>query len=350
VMQTSAVAPAPSAASKVEDGFTLTAGYAGADDGNTLGLKVALLNFDAVGAPLADKREIDRVFKFRKLQPLWVEKAEHFPRDAEVLITTGTPVGSEFLAKAPELKLVAVASDGYDHVDVDACKARGVAVMNVPGYSTDAAAELALGFVLAHLRNLAACQKTLDAGFWSCPPQNNLSSKTVGIVGVGSLGLRLAELFTAFSVKALQGYSPTPTAAFTKLGGTYLVSLEELFRSSDIVCICCSFSAETTGLVSESLLKLLLPSSVLVNVAHGGVIDEDALGRLLAQGRFRAGLDVFRTEPLPANSSLRSIPAETLLTTPHVGYQTVESLERRFDATTQNILAWQMGRSINRIA
>jgi D-3-phosphoglycerate dehydrogenase len=311
---------------------------------------VALLNFDELGAPLADKEEIDRVFKWRNLEPLWVEKAEHFPGDASVLITTGTPVGSELLAKAPELKLVAVASEGYGHVDVDACKARGIAVVNVPGYSTDATAELALSFVLAHLRNLAACQKTLDEGFWTLPSQDKLSSKTVGLVGVGSLGLRLAELFNAFGVKALLGYSPTETAAFTELGGTYLVSLEELFRRSDVVCICCPFSPETKGLVSESLLELLSPSSVLVNVAHGGVIDEDALGRLLARGRFRAGLDVFATEPLPVNSSLRHMAAERLLTTPHVGYQTVECLEKRFDVTTKNILAFQLDQPLNRVA
>jgi len=223
-------------------------------------------------------------------------------------------------------------------------------VVNVPGFSTDAAAELALGFVLAHLRNLSAFWKTLYEGFWTCPSQDKLSSKTVGIVGIGSLGLRLAELFKAFSVKEMLGYSPTQTAAFVELGGTYLDSLEDLFRRSDVVCICCSFSPETKGLVSESLLELLLPSSVLVNVAHGGVIDEDALSRFLAQGRFRAGLDVFGTEPLPANSSLRSVAAETLLATPHVGYQTVECLERRLDVTIKNILAWQLDQSVNRVA
>lgn len=326
------------------------AGNAGAGARNTEGLKVALLNFDTVGAPLADKTEIDQVFKWRELKPLWVDKAEDFPRDAAVLVTTGTPVGSELLAKAPELKLVAVASDGYDHVDLGACKARGISVVNVPGYSTDAAAELALGFVLAHLRNLAARPKALDEGFWTCPSQDSLSSKTVGLIGVGSLGLRLAELFNAFNVKALHGYSPTQTAAFTELGGTYLVSLEDLFKRSDVVCVCCSFSPETRGLVSKDLLELLLPTSVLVNLAHGGVVDEDALGRLLMQGRFRAGLDVFATEPLPANSSLRRVPAETLLATPHTGYQTVESLDKRFDATVKNILAFQLGRPLNCVA
>jgi len=350
VMQESAPAPAPAATAKVEEGVTMTACEAAAADDKTGGLKVALLNVDEMGAPLADKNEIDQVFKWRKLEPLWVDDPETFPGDAVVLITTGAPVGSELLAKAPELKLVAVACDGYDSVDVDACKARGVAVVNVPGCSTEAAAELAMGFVLAHLRNLAPCQKTLDDGFWTCSSQDKLSSKTVGLLGIGSLGLRLAELFHAFNVKSLLGYSPDQTAAFTELGGMYLDSLEELFRRSDVVCICCSFSPETQGLVSEALLELLRPSSVLVNIAHGGIVDEDALGRLLANGRFRAGLDVFRTEPLPANSALRNVPAETLLVTPHVGYQTMDCLEKRFDITVKNIIAFQLDQAINRVA
>jgi len=341
----------PAVAPTTNPGSELSAAPASNANHSVGGLKVALLNFDKVGAPLADKIEIDRVFNFRKLEPLWVDKAEEFPTDAVALVTTGTPVGSELLARAPELKLVAVASDHYDYVDVDACKVRGIAVVNLPEYSTDATAELAVGFVLAHLRNLAACPKSLDEEwFWTCPPQDKLSSKTVGLIGVGSLGLRLAELFHAFSVKTMLAYSPTQTAAFTDLGGTYLDSLEELFRRSDVVCICCSLSPETQGLVSEALLELLSPSCVLVNVAHGGVIDEDALGRLLAQGRFRAGLDVFRTEPLPSHSPLRSVPAETLLATPHVGYQTEHCLEKRFDITTKNILAFQLDRPINRVA
>lgn len=311
---------------------------------------MALLNFDEVGAPLANKNEIDQVFKWRKLEPLWVDNSENFPKDAAALVTTGALVGSELLDKAPELKLVAVASDGYDSVDIDACKARGIAVVNVPGCSAEASAELAMGFALAHLRNVAACRDTSDEEFWTCPSQDKLSSKTVGILGVGILGLRLAELFQAFGVKALLGCSPAQMAAFTNLGGKYLDSLEELFTMSDVLCICCSFSPETQGLVSEALLELLRPSSVLINVAHGGIIDEDALGRLLTQGRFRAGLDVFRTEPLPANSSLRNVPAERLLVTPHVGYQTVECLERRFDTTIKNILTFKLDQAINRVA
>jgi len=339
VLQESAPAPAPAAA----------AASSAAVSGKAGGLKVALLDFGGVAAPLGDKDEIEQVFKWRKLEPLWVDKADNFPQDAVVLITSGTPVGPEILAKAPELKLVAVASDGYDFVDIDACKARGIAVVNVPGCSTDAAAELAMGFVLAHLRNVATSQKTLDDGFWTCPSQDKLSSKTVGLVGVGSLGLRLAELFNAFSVNALLGYSPAQSAAFTELGGTYVDSLEDLFRRSDVVCVCCSLCPETHGLVSEALLELLRPTSVLVNVAHGGIIDEDALGRFLANGRFRAGLDVFRTEPLPADSSLRNVPATTLLATPHVGYQTMECLENRLDHTIKNIIAFQLDQAINRV-
>uniref|UniRef100_A0A7S0FQF2 Glycerate dehydrogenase n=1 Tax=Pyrodinium bahamense TaxID=73915 RepID=A0A7S0FQF2_9DINO len=317
--------------------------------GRFAAVKVVLLKVGERGVPLASQGEVEKLFKQRSLEPVWVDQVNDIPEDAAVIVTTGTLVGAEILAKMPKLRLVAVAFTGVDHIDLAACKARGVKVANVPGYSTDATAELAIGLVLAHLRRLPTCQQSIKDGMWACPRQEDLQSKTVGLVGVGRIGMRLAELFKAFKVKALLGYSSSQDAAFTLNGGAYVESLAGLFLDSDIVIVSLPLTATTKGLISEKIMELLRPECILVNVGRGGVVDEAALAKFLAQGRFRAALDVFDEEPLPTNDPLRAVPEEALLMTPHVGYQSTASLQKRLDATVKNILAFLAGEAINSV-
>merc|ERR1719471_425249 len=124
-----------------------------------------------------------------------------------VLVTTGAPVDAGVLERTTKLKLVAVSFTGYDHVDVEACAERGVTVVNVPGYSTDATAELVMGLVLSSFRRIWDCDRGVRRGSWRAPPQETVQGKAVGIVGTGKIGLRLAELFRSFRVKSLLGFS-----------------------------------------------------------------------------------------------------------------------------------------------
>uniref|UniRef100_A0A6T0Y8E2 Glycerate dehydrogenase n=1 Tax=Alexandrium monilatum TaxID=311494 RepID=A0A6T0Y8E2_9DINO len=318
--------------------------------GRYAAVKVVLLRIGERGVPLASKVEVDKLFQQRSLQPVWVEEVDDIPPDATIIVTTGTPIGPEILDKAPKLDLVAVAFTGVDHIDLPACRARGVKVVNVPNYSTDATAELAVGMVLSHLRRLPRCHQNIKDGIWACPPQEDLQDKTVGIVGVGRIGMRLAELFKAFKVKALMGYSLAQDAAFTANGGMYVESLAGLFLDCDIVIICLPLTTKTKGLISLKILELLRPECIFVNVSRGGVVDEAALAKLLSQGRFRAALDVFGTEPLASNDPLRTVPTDALLMTPHVGYQSENSLNKRLDMTVKNILAYLAGQAIHSIA
>mmetsp|Transcript_116707 Transcript_116707/g.362615 ORF Transcript_116707/g.362615 Transcript_116707/m.362615 type:complete len:369 (+) Transcript_116707:76-1182(+) len=318
--------------------------------GRLSAVKVALLKIGERGVHLGSRAEVEKLFQQRSLEPVWVESEDAIPADATVLVTTGTPIGASVLAKMPKLKLLAVAFTGIDHIDVAACKARGVTVTNVPNYSTEATAELTIGLVLAQLRRLPKCHQIVQEGQWSSPPQDDLQSKTVGIVGVGKIGMRLAELFKAFKVKKLLGYSLTQEAEFTANGGMYTDSLAELFLDSDIVCVCVPLTQKTEGIISEKLLGLLRPECLLVNVSRGGVVDEAVLAKLLGQGRFRAALDVFRTEPLPKDDPLRAVHSDAILMTPHVGYQSLASLEKRLDGTVKNILAFLAGQAINSVA
>jgi len=301
------------------------------------------------GVPLASRGDIEANFKKKGMDCVWAEDAGKIPEDTIVMVTAGAPVDAAVISKSPKLQLVAVALTGYDIVDLDACEARGITVSNVPGYSADATAELAVGLILSQLRRFPALHKAVAAGQWNCPLQEDLRTKTVGIIGTGQIGLRLAEIMKAFKVKKTIGYSLTQSNDFIALGGQYVGQLSALFLEADIICVCVPLTTLSKGLVSESLMNLLRPDSLLINVSRGGVVDEAALAKFLSKGRFRAALDVFNNEPLPADDPLRSVPEGNLIMTPHVGYQSQASLAERYDATVKNILAFLAGQPVNTV-
>eukprot|EP00747_Dinoflagellata_sp_TGD_P185414 gnl/TRDRNA2_/TRDRNA2_41961_c0_seq1.p1 gnl/TRDRNA2_/TRDRNA2_41961_c0~~gnl/TRDRNA2_/TRDRNA2_41961_c0_seq1.p1 ORF type:complete len:386 (+),score=105.28 gnl/TRDRNA2_/TRDRNA2_41961_c0_seq1:40-1158(+) len=312
------------------------------------GVKVVLLGpWSGRGVPLAEKSQVEEAFTSRGMKVVFVDSEKDIPVDTTVLVTTGAAVGAEVIKRCEKLELVAVAFTGYDHVDMKACEARGITVVNVPGYSTDATAELTIALVLSHLRRLSECQQQIQDGSWNSPAQEDLQTKTVGIVGTGKIGMRLTELFKAFKVKSVLGFSQEEDSEFAAKGGEYVETLAALFLEADIICICVPLTSETKGLISAKLLALLSPSDLLVNIARGGVVDQAALADGLQAGRFRAALDVFDIEPLPKEDPLRKVSKEHLLMTPHIGYQSEMSLGKRYDTTVKNILAFLAGQPVN---
>jgi D-3-phosphoglycerate dehydrogenase len=241
----------------------------------------------------------------------------------------------------PSLRLVAVAFTGFDHVDLDACNKRGIAVANVPGYSTDGVAELVFGLTFSLLRHIPIAHQHVRAGKWIWPPGNELSGKRFGLIGTGKIGMRIAEIAKAFRCSKILGYDNFKNTKFVEdLGGEYVSSLATLFLHADILVVACALTKETKGLVSKKLLKLLRPDSILINCARGAIIEQDSLTTMLSEGRFRAGLDVYEVEPLPEDHPLRSVPESHLVTLPHLAYKCNESLKRRQDVTLANILAF----------
>ncbi|CAJ1387856.1 unnamed protein product [Effrenium voratum] len=221
------------------------------------------------------------------------------PSDAWAIVTVTTPVTEEVLNKHPKCKLVAVSFTGFNHVDLEACKKRGISVVNVPAYSTDSVAELSVGLALAVYREIPAGERTLRDGGWVHSAGGmEIRDKVVGIVGLGDIGLRTAELFKAFGPKEILGWSRRPKPAFDSLGKQ--VPIEELFEKADIVSLHVALNAETQGIINRSLMERLRPESVLINVARGGVCDQPALADLLSKKRFRAGLE----SPASGNSCL----------------------------------------------
>jgi len=271
------------------------------------------------------------------------------PSDAEAIVTVTAPVTLEVLDKHRACKLVAVSFTGFNHVDLEACEKRGVSVVNVPAYSTDSVAELSVALALSVLREIPMGERTLRSGAWiHSAGGTEMRHKIIGIVGLGNIGMRTAELIRAFGPKEILGWSLHKKAffEFAGIGGTQ-TSLNEVFSRSDVVIIAIALNAKTMGFVSRELMEKLQPHSVLVNVARGGVIDQRAMADLLSQRRFRAGLDVYETEPIPADDPILKVPADQVVLVPHFGYKSVEALRRRMAITAENLRAYRDGNPQN---
>jgi D-3-phosphoglycerate dehydrogenase len=304
-----------------------------------LGHKVAVIQDQQIPKEQAIQAIADKGFEV-----LW---AADQPSDAWAIVTVTTPVTKEVLDKHPNCKLVAVSFTGFNHVDEAECKKRGISIVNVPAYSTDSVAELSVGLALAVLREIPGGMQTLQAGGWAhSAGGEEIADKTVGIVGLGDIGVRTAEIFKAFRPKELIGFSRKEKPAFTALGGKHY-SLEEVFEKADIVSVHVAMNAQTKHIISRSLMEKLKPDAVLINVARGGVIDQAAMCELLTQKRFRAGLDVFEVEPMPKDENILKVPQEQVVLTPHVAYKTKEALARRIGITASNLRAFADGSPIN---
>lgn len=266
-------------------------------------------------------------------------------KDADAMILANMPMPAEVIRACPKLKFMDIAFTGVDHVGLDAARERGIAVSNASGYSNEAVAELVLAMTLSTARNLRVVEDRCRAGGTKAGLVGwELKGKTVGIVGLGRIGTRSAELFHAFGAGIL-AHSRTvhPDAA------DYVeqVSLEELLRRSDIVVLHCPLNDSTRNLIGAKELVQMKPTALLINVARGPVVNEAALIRALEDGVIAgACLDVFPKEP-PLDPLSPVLAAPKTLLTPHVAFATRESMLLRADIVFDNLRAWLDGKQKN---
>jgi len=257
--------------------------------------------------------------------------------DASALVVrSATKVDAEALAAGPELTVVARAGIGLDNVDVPAATARGVMVVNAPLSNIVSAAEHAIALLLASARNVPAADRSLKAGQWkrSAYTGVELLDKTVGVVGLGRIGVLVAQRLSAFGVRLL-AYDPYVAPARAAQIGVRLVSLPELLRESDFVTIHLPKTPETLGLIGKAELELVKPGVRIINAARGGLVDEEALANALAEGRVAgAGIDVFATEP---TTSSPLFGFDSVVVTPHLGASTHEAQEKAGTAVARSV-------------
>jgi D-3-phosphoglycerate dehydrogenase len=257
--------------------------------------------------------------------------------DAEaVLIRSATQIDDEALAAARRLKVVARAGIGLDNVDVPAATARGVMVVNAPQSNIVSAAEQAVALLLACARNLAPANAALKAGKWQRSRWTGVevADKTVGVVGLGRIGVLFAQRMSAFGTRLI-AYDPYVQPARAAQIGVRLVTLEELLRESDFISVHLPKTPETLGLIGEKELELVKPTVRIINAARGGLVDEAALAKAIAAGRVAgAGLDVFATEPC-TDSPLFEL--DSVVVAPHLGASTVEAQDKAGIAVARSV-------------
>ncbi len=252
----------------------------------------------------------------------------------------------EVLEQLPALKLLVTTGMANAAIDTGAAADLGITVCGTPG-SPAAAPELTWGLLLALARHLPAEERSLRAGTWQSTVGFELAGKTLGIVGLGKIGRRMAGYGKAFGMDVV-AWSQNLTAEAAASAGARLVSKEELFRAADVATLHLRLSARSENVVDEPELRLLGPEGLLVNTARGPLVNQDALVRALNGGWIRgAALDVFDQEPLQAGHPLLTAPNTVL--SPHLGYVTTESYRQFYGGAFEDVTAWLAGSPVRTI-
>lgn len=248
--------------------------------------------------------------------------------DADVLVVRSkTKATAEFLAPAARLKLVIRGGVGIDNIDAEHCRSRGIAVRNTPEASAPAVAEMAIGLMLAFARRIPQAHASTAAGRWekSAFKGTELAGKTLGMVGLGRIGQRVARVAQGLGMRVL-AYDPVVTPERAAELGVEAAALEEVLARADFLSLHAPGGPETRGLIGAAALAGMKPTAVLINTARGSCVDEAALAAALKAGKLGgAALDVFEREP-PAGSPLLGAP--NVILTPHLGASTAENLAR----------------------
>lgn len=263
---------------------------------------------------------------------------------ADILLTTSRiKVTREVLSRSHSLQLVGKIGTGIDNVDLEAARELGIPVTYTPGYNALSVAELGLGLMLGAARRYTEARKLLEDGRWrdELSLGKRISGTTVGIVGLGNVGKRFAQLLTGFHANIVYS-DPYIPPIDGEIVGADPVALDALLETSDFVVLMPELTAETTGLIGHRELSLMQDDAILVNTARGTVVDEKALIEALEKDEIGgAGLDVYEVEPLDASSPLLSF--DQVVTTPHIGAMTHADRTKTITELTHNVIALTRG-------
>lgn len=279
------------------------------------------------------------------------EQLLEFLEHAEVAITNKVPLLAASLAQLPKLKLIAVAATGTNNVDLDYCRKHGVAVCNVSGYSTHSVAEHTFALLLALRRQIPSYHADIVAGAWQRSAHfallnhtlNDLHGSTLGIFGFGEIGKAVARIAEAFGMKVL--VAERKNAPTIRAGR---VPFEQMLAEADVVTLHCPLMPETTSLIAGPELRMMKPSSILLNVARGGVVDEAVLAQALREGWIAgAGVDVLTSEPPRSGNPLLEMAGPNCILTPHVAWASQQAMARLAEEVVCNIEAFYAGKPRN---
>lgn len=266
------------------------------------------------------------------------------PFDVVSLMRERTPFPGSLLARLPNLELLVTSGMRNASIDLEAARNRGVVVTGTPILPYPAA-EHAWALIIALAKRVTADDHSMRAGRWCETPTVGLNGKTLGVIGLGRLGPRVAGFGQAFGMN-VAAWSLNLTRERCDEVGVTLASREELFATSDFVTVHLTLGERSRGLIGAADFALMKPTAYFVNTSRGPIVDEAALVDALQRNAIAgAGLDVYDIEPLPADHPLRRLP--NTIVTPHTGYVTKENFELFFTTTVSNIRAWLDGEPVN---
>jgi phosphoglycerate dehydrogenase-like enzyme len=264
--------------------------------------------------------------------------------DVLVAMRERTRFDRSLLERLGDLRLLCTTGPANAAIDLHAAADTGVTVCATEGRASGNTAELTWALILAVLRHLPTEAANVTAGRWQSTIGTDLAGATLGLLGLGRIGQRVAGVGAAFGMEVV-AWSQNLTAEAATAAGARLVSRDELLATADVLSVHLVLSGRTRGLLGHADLRAMKPGAVLINTSRGPIVDEAALVAALREGRLAgAGLDVFDEEPLPADHPFRSLP--TVVATPHVGYVTRATLAAWYEDVVEDIAAWRRGQPV----
>ena len=272
--------------------------------------------------------------------------------NADILLVNKVKLPESVLSQLPKLKYVGVLATGYDNVDTAAAARRNIAVTNVPGYSSDSVAQLTFALLLELCHHAGEhSRRVLEEKAWSRQPYycfwdfplSELAGRTMGVIGLGRIGVRVAEIARAFGMNVI-AYTRTPK----EIAGVKCVDFDTLLAESDVISLNCPLTEQTRGLINADALAKMKKTAYLINTSRGGVIVEDDLRRALDAGMIAgAAVDVLSSEPPTEDNPL--LHAKNIIVTPHIAWATTEARTRLLYVVTDNLSAYLRGEKLNRV-
>ncbi len=273
-------------------------------------------------------------------------------KDADAIIINKTPISRKALDKLPNLKYIGLLATGYNVVDIDAAKEKGITVTNVPTYGTDSVAQMTFALLLELTNNVGIHNAAVKAGKWSKSPDwcfwesplIQLSGKTLGIIGYGRIGQSVGKIAQAFGMKVI-AMANNPRKELENKDMKY-VELDELLGNSDFISLHCPLTDETKGIINKKSIHKMKSNVMIINTSRGGLIVEDDLADALNRERIAgAALDVVSVEPIKPDNPL--LKAKNCILTPHISWAPIESRERLMNIAVNNLVEYLKGQSVN---
>lgn len=312
-------------------------------------MKIVILDYATLGydLDLSGAEKFGTVIKYEKSSP---EEAKERLVGADVVIVNKVKMNENTLDSAKDLKLICETATGYDNIDIEYCRKRGILVANTPAYSSDCVAQVTVSMVCSLLTHLREYEDCVASGEYSrggnanrlVPVYHEISGKTWGIIGFGNIGRAVGKIAEAFGCKLLVNKR-------TKVDGYECVDLDTLLKESDIITIHCPLTEKTRGLIGKREIDMMKKDAIIINVARGLIWDENAIAQAILDGKIGGmGCDVFSVEPLPVGHPFERIYGlKNVSLTPHMAWGSFESRTRCFNTVLSNIEAFLKGEPSN---